>query len=222
MDNVSELKKIVDVYGRLQLVLGTDRIVVVGGCAMKLTCDPERPLHDIDLAVSPKFLYGVQEDLLADNGFSAEYEDGKLLVVMDKATNIEVEVSSKTCGNLNNKLGIPPYTESNPTVLGVNLNSVIDEGIFIDVYGKKIRVPNHVQQLVMKYNLWLFRGNGQIYGQKDAEDIRKIINAYYLEDGELMRNAHSISSICKSRDSNTIMKDINMIKAGRQNNGKGD
>lgn len=203
--------RIAGIYFRLGKALGTDRMVVVGGSAMKLTCDPDRPSNDIDLALPPRLLAGISQARLVAYGFTGYYEDSRLLVALDKESGIEVEVSSKNCGNLNQKIGLPRYSEESPTVLGISIDAVIDGGRLINVNGIGVRVPQPLHQLIMKYNLWLFRGDGKLKDQKDANDIRKIVRFYYGDTGKLASHADEIGRSCRARGIDVFMIDIKAI-----------
>ncbi len=125
---------------------------------------------------------------------------------------MEVEVSAKAFSNLNRSLGLSPYTEESPTILGLPLDYVIENGIFVDVDGTKIRIPKPLHQIIMKYNLWLFRSEGKIEGQKDAEDIVKLIRFYYKNADEfLSKEKDNIKTDCKARNSDVFARDIHKI-----------
>lgn len=168
-----------DIYSRVIKVFKTNKIIVIGGAAAKLTCDFTRPVKDIDIVIPPVYLYNVSESRIIKNYFNGIFEGNKLEILIDNNTRVEIECTSKHCGNLNKTIGLPAYTENNPTVLGINLNNVLKKSYFININGTKIRVSAPVHQIIMKYNLWLFRGKEQYTNQKDANDIKKLIKTFY-------------------------------------------
>ncbi|MDE1833532.1 MAG: hypothetical protein KGH58_03890 [Candidatus Micrarchaeota archaeon] len=175
----SSAATIAGIYGRLVRVFGTQEILLVGGSAMILTSEPGRQLKDIDLAVEPARLYGIPRELAEQEGFRPGFDGSRLIELEDMATGIEVEASSKSCGNLNSKLGIPPYTEQRPTIIGLPLIDVISRAERIELNGARMCIPSREDQVLMKYNLWKFRGEGRTRMQKDADDISKIVRFYY-------------------------------------------
>jgi hypothetical protein len=201
-----------NIYPKLVDVFGAENIILVGGAAMKLSCDPERQLLDTDVAVFPSKLRGVERKKLDNLGLNGVYDSDKLITVIDKETETEREVSSQDCGNMNNVLGLPPYTEENPTILGLNLRDVINEGQWCNFKGEKMKIPNPVHNLIMKYNLWLFRGRGEVEEQKDAKDINKIVKYYFKDLNTLIHtNSVAIRRNCRASSYEKFIEDMKRI-----------
>ena len=204
-------REIASMYGRTARVLKTDGMVMVGGSALKLSCDPDRPINDLDIAVMPSALDNVSRKAVEENGFTGEFDGKRLVLLTDKKTGVEVEVSSKNCGALNKTIGLPLYDRKNPTILGLNLASVIDEGDDAMVYGTRIRIPNPMSQLMMKYNLWLYRGEGKVVGQKDAQDIINIVKAFFNDAETVLKMKGAIAELCKARSYEEFARDLKKI-----------
>ena len=201
-------EKIKKVYEKLAKVLQTEEIVLVGGSAMLLTADHERKLNDLDVAVPPKALVNVPATLAHEMGFEMLMDGSKLMTLTDAETGLEAEVSAKNCGNLNAKLGLPKYTDEKPTILGLDLWKVISDSVIVD----GIRTPSPFHQVLMKYNLWRFRGNGEVLGQKDAEDIRKLLAFYYKGSLGLFYNSFNDRDLANcSIDAKQFKLDVGLI-----------
>lgn len=201
-----------NIYPKLVEIFGADNMILVGGAAMKLSCDPERQLRDIDVAVFPSKLRGVGKEKLNGLELDGVYDNDKLITVTDRETGTEIEVSSQSCGNMNNVLGLPPYTEENPTILGLNLRDVINKGQWSEFKGEKMRIPNSLHSLIMKYNLWLFRGKGAVGEQKDAQDINKLVSYYFKSLDELIiSQSVEIQRCCRASSYEKFVDDMKRI-----------
>ena len=159
MNTQHTTKKVIikDIYLRLTQLFSTEDIVIVGGVSLLLTCDKNRKLGDIDVTMNPKLLLNVSGRIAQFNGFIPEYDKDELMALVDKQTDIEIETKAKNCNTMNKVLGLPAPTKSKPTILGLPLKEVIENAMILDVNGVKIRIPSRVHQIIMKYNLWLFR-----------------------------------------------------------------
>ena len=194
------------------MLFGTDEIILIGGAAIKLSSDPSRKIHDIDATLYPKKLYGLDNQQIEELGFKPLKEGDKLISLIDKKTGIEIEVSAKLCQMLNRALGIKSFNEENPTVLGLDLSEVIHDSKIVKVGDIKIRVPSGLDQILMKYNLWLFRGEGKTENQKDAEDIKKLVAFYYKDIKNLLtEEKEQIQQKCKAKNVNEFQKDMELI-----------
>jgi hypothetical protein len=64
----------------------------------------------------------------------------------------------------------------------------------------------------MKYNLWRFRGDGKISGQKDAEDIKKLLAFYYKGSLSMFYNSFNDRDLVNSNvDAKQFKLDMELI-----------
>lgn len=178
MEHKELITEIADIYSRLKETFKSDDLILIGGTVLLLTCDPNRKFGDLDVLVPLDKVENLSERDAAANGFDVGMEDGETSTLTDKKTKFEIEVTGKTCKNLNKIIGVPLPTRDNPTAMGLPVKDITNNAIAINVNGTLIKIPNRAQQILMKFNLWRFRGKQQIE-QKDADDIRRLIKFYY-------------------------------------------
>ncbi len=87
-------KLLSDIYGRLVKLFGTDRIVIIGGAAVALSCDPLQQIHDIDVALDPKLLYE-KDKRIEENGFRIVRDYTKIAFLVDKISSMEIDLRIK-------------------------------------------------------------------------------------------------------------------------------
>ncbi len=214
MKNLPELvpELIANIYKRLEVLFGTDEIMLLGGAAIKISSNPSRHINDIDVALFPKKLYGIDSRLIEELGFQSVKRGYKLTSLIDKKSGIKIEVSAKSYQKLNKSLGIKNFNGKNPTILGLGLREVIQDSKVIKVGDVIIHIPSGLDQILMKYNLWLLRGEGKTKNQKDAEDIRKLV-AFYYKDVEnlLVVEKARMQQKCKVKSISDFQKDMEVI-----------
>jgi predicted nucleotidyltransferase len=184
------------IYARLVLLFGTREILLIGGTSMILAFDDDRKLNDIDAIIDLNMLdkFTIKDEgRIKEFNFGSMFKDNKLIMLTDIESGIEIEVRAITCGALNKTLDLPPYTDMEPTAMGLLISDILRNANEVNINHVVIKIPDPVYQILMKYNLWRFRGKGEMKDQKDANDIRKLVNFYYgsvqklleEEDGEI-------------------------------------
>ncbi len=77
--------------------------------------------------------------------------------------------------------------------LGLDMYRVLNDSTIVEINGIKICVPSSLDQIIMKYTLWRSRGEGKTEGQKDADDIKKLVAFYY-------KNVENLFSARRKKD----------------------
>ncbi|MDE1762002.1 MAG: hypothetical protein KGH59_03685 [Candidatus Micrarchaeota archaeon] len=163
-------KKIVDTYRRLAKALGTRRVVLIGGCAVKLAAGPSRKVNDVDVAVIMPYGEFLEHRKRLESA-NFELKVGNVISLYDRTNMIDVDLGKKkefgpmgkSFGMTNSEIG------STALVKPVKLGG--------EVFGCAVMGPE--QMLRMKVWLLLNRKHDTRKQAADRRDIISILKKFY-------------------------------------------
>lgn len=184
MDKIIELDvrpTIADIYSRITKLSGNEPILLLGGASIAVLFQKDRKINDIDAYWHNKTKFAeISKEEFEKNGFDPHYTNGKLDSLIDKASLIEVDFTTKPEYENVTRDKIMKMCDGNVklgevTLIGVDVSEIMENSMLVKIGNSTIRVPSILDTLLMKYNLWIYRGEGKTEGQKDAADIKTVI-----------------------------------------------
>ncbi|MDE1856114.1 MAG: hypothetical protein KGH49_02660 [Candidatus Micrarchaeota archaeon] len=161
---------IADVYSRLSTALGSDKIVIMGGAAVKLAADPQRKISDVDVIVLlPYSDFIRREKRLALMDF--KLRTGKTISLYDKRNRLELDLGTKRFfGPKGESFGM-----QNGAIASSSATKIIKSGV-----GQvNCRIMGPAQLLEMKVWLLLNRTHHLNKKAMDKRDIISILKKFY-------------------------------------------
>ncbi|MCL5101993.1 MAG: hypothetical protein M1544_01390 [Candidatus Marsarchaeota archaeon] len=208
-------KTIAEIYKRFVSALSYDGVIVFSGSAITLLCDPERKLKDIDVIILDKgAVEAADEKKMKEAGFSIVKNKGKAVALLDEEYHVSIDSDVSDEKEREIKEGITlkvgPLPEGR-TLIGIPINKVIENIVIVNCNGIRINVASPAIEIILKYNLWLKRGSGNL-GSKDAIDICKLVKKFYGSPEKFIKSeSRLVVSAMSSKYLKFLQKDLKPI-----------